>query len=255
MTAEAPPDFLLDRVGRLGTQHRPRPVLIPFSSSKVDSISHPLDAMVARSSAVALVGSRIVVNNRSDSGFSLPPSMVLSITRTVKGAVLRLSVPDVGMISASQDPSARISVPGFSLPTRSRDNAMSDFEHGPVSASRMAGMPHSANPTSRACGNAAYSPQINTGRPKKSTLQECQPDPGPFHQSPRAFAPPTRNPGSPAGQRDYHPREHVKYAISQSGNDRLRCAVRPASASTCSTTSAEKTRVSKSTVTKSNYRR
>ena len=52
MTAVVPPDFL------------------------VDSISHPLDATVARSSAVALVGSRIAVSSRSNSGFSLPSSIV-----------------------------------------------------------------------------------------------------------------------------------------------------------------------------------
>ena len=47
---------------------------------------------------------------------------------------------------------------------------MSDLVHGPISASRMAWVPHSANPTSLACGNAAYLPRLNAGRPKKSTF-------------------------------------------------------------------------------------
>jgi len=50
------------------------------------------------------------------------------------------------------------------------DRAISEVVHGPISASKTACVPHSANATNRACGNAERSPLFTPGRPKNPSL-------------------------------------------------------------------------------------
>ena len=66
--------------------------------------------------------------------------------------------------------SASSTIPGSSRSTSSLDSDNSDSVHGPISASNMACVPHSANATTRACGNADRSPLVTPGRPKNSSF-------------------------------------------------------------------------------------
>ena len=61
-------------------------------------------------------------------------------------------------------------MPGSSRSTNNFDRPSSDVVHGPISASKIACVPHSANATSRACGNAERSPLLAPGRPKNPSL-------------------------------------------------------------------------------------
>ncbi len=66
--------------------------------------------------------------------------------------------------------SASNSIPGVSRTSISCAGAGSERVQGPMVAWRVACVPHSANATSRACGNAACSPLFTSGRPKNSSF-------------------------------------------------------------------------------------
>src|SRR5674476_1268694 len=57
-------------------------------------------------------------------------------------------------------------MPGSSRSRSGSVNVASDWEYLPISAAKTACVPHSANATTLACGNAACSPLLTPGRPK-----------------------------------------------------------------------------------------
>src|SRR3954454_22783355 len=61
-------------------------------------------------------------------------------------------------------------MPGCSRPSSASVKAASDWEYLPTSAAKTACVPHSANATTRACGNAACSPLFTPGRAKYSAF-------------------------------------------------------------------------------------
>ena len=66
--------------------------------------------------------------------------------------------------------SASSTIPGSSRSISGFDSASSDVVYGPISASKMAWVPHSAKATTRAWGNAERSPFITPARPKNPSL-------------------------------------------------------------------------------------
>src|SRR5664280_2908251 len=61
-------------------------------------------------------------------------------------------------------------MPGSNRPISSSAKATSELVYAPTTASKIACVPHSANATSRAWGNADFSPFITPGRPKNAAL-------------------------------------------------------------------------------------
>ena len=63
-------------------------------------------------------------------------------------------------------------------PSSSSASLVSDGCTGRPWRAKIACVPHSANATNRACGNAACSPLFTPGRPKNSAFPVCRPHPG-----------------------------------------------------------------------------
>ncbi len=61
-------------------------------------------------------------------------------------------------------------MPGSSRSSSGPVKVASDCEYEPISAAKIAWVPHSANATTRAIGNAACSPLLTPGRPKCSVF-------------------------------------------------------------------------------------
>jgi len=57
-------------------------------------------------------------------------------------------------------------MPGSNRSSSGTVNVASDWEYLPICAAKTACVPHSANATTLACGNAARSPLLTPGRPK-----------------------------------------------------------------------------------------